>query len=110
MRSQHLDRWDNIGSSAFSFQAKVIRLVDDLLSEHAVVLNHDLTGLQDHIVKIFLDSVCRLESLFVSLEESQERNDIVLSRCVAHGVKGTHETKSSLHLSLGNLPMLFEEE
>jgi len=69
-----------------------------------------LASLKNHLVELFLDSISRLESLSVRLEEGQERHDVVLRSHVAHGVECAHEAEGSLHLPLCELPVLFEQE
>jgi len=94
----------------FGLHAEVVGLVDDLLSQLGVVFYHHLTSLKDHLVQIFLDLVFGLECLPVSLEEDQERYDVVLRGHVSHGVESTHEPEGSLHLTLGEFPVLLEQE
>ena len=69
-----------------------------------------MASLKNHLVELFLDSISRLESLSVRLEEGQERHDVVLRSHVAHGVECAHEAEGSLHLPLCELPVLFEQE
>jgi len=110
LRSQNLDRRYNICSSSFCLSTKVISLSDNLLTKERVVLDHDSTSLLNHCKQFFLNGVFRLKSLFVRLKEGQERYNVVLRRHISHRVKGTHESKGSLHFTLGNLPMFFEQE
>ena len=89
---------------------KGVCLVNDLLLQCAVRDDHDIASFLD-----LLENLSRLFSLLLQVSlnrllEHKEWHSIILISCVSKRVKGAHETKKRLDLSLGDFPVLPEEE
>lgn len=83
--------------------------LDSLLPERRVKRDHSLACLLNKPQDLSVRFRWLIHLLLEGLDQDEVRDREKLARCVTQRLKGAHEAKQGLDLTLGDLPMLAEQ-